>query len=138
MIGNIVNFLIMHATIVIPVVLLVLLVVFRSVRAVAAGFLRAIARLLLLVAVLALVYDGTRTLAGGSGIVITSLLDHWQSFHPTSLATGKAILTQLHPAAWEQGALRVGKLPAWIVLGGLGLLLAWIGRKRRQVNVFVN
>lgn len=138
MIGQAVNFLILHAAVVIPVVLVVLLVLFRSVRAVAAGVLRGVARLLLLMAVLALVYDGTRTLAGGSGLVITSLVDHWQALHPASLAAIKVMLTQMHPSAWEEGALRVARLPAWVVAGVLGLTLAWIGRKRRQINVFVN
>ena len=30
------------------------------------------------------------------------------------------------------------RLPAWVVLGGLGLIFGYIGRKRRAVNVFAN
>lgn len=138
MIGSAVNFLILHATIVIPVVLVVLLILSKSMRAGAATGARVVARLCLIGAVLALVYDGTLTMAGGSGLVVTSLADHWQAFHPTSLAALKNVLNQLHPKMWDQAGLRLVKLPAWVVVGGLGFLLAWIGRKRRPVNVYIN
>lgn len=138
MIGSAVNFLILHATIVIPVVLVVLLILSKSMRAGAATGARVVARLCLIGAVLALVYDGTLTMAGGSGLVVTSLADHWQAFHPTSLAAFKNVLNQLHPKMWDQAGLRLVKLPAWVVVGGLGFLLAWIGRKRRPVNVYIN
>ena len=138
MVGKIVSFLIVHAAIIIPLIVLALLFFFRPLRAAACTVLRVVARPLLLVAVVALVYDGTRTLAGGSGFVITSLAEHWQSLHPASLAAFKTALSQLHPAAWESGGQRLVRLPAWAVAGGMGLLLAWIGRKRRALNVYVN
>lgn len=138
MIGQAVNFIIMYWAFVIPVVLLVLLLVSRAFRGWAALVLRVIARPLLLAAVVAMVYDGTRTLAGNSGIVFTSLAEHWQTIHPASMAAFKAAISRLHPLAWEQGAFTVLKLPAWAVIGTLGLALAWIGRKRQQPQIFVN
>jgi hypothetical protein len=39
---------------------------------------------------------------------------------------------------WDAGLMRVLKLPAWVVFGLAGLLLAWIGRKRQRVNVYIN
>ena len=138
MVGKVVNFLIVYSWAIIPLAVLIALVLSRAARAGAAVVLRLIARPLLLAAVVALVYDGTRTIAGGSGLVITSLADHWLSLHQPSLAALQAMVTKLHPLAWETGALRVLKLPAWIVVGAIGLLLAVIGRKRRQVNVYVN
>ncbi len=136
--SNIVSFLIVHAAIIIPLVLAVLLIISRPVRLAACTVLRVIARPLLLLAVVALVYDGTRTLAGGSGMVITSLAEHWQGLHPASLQALKTLLNGLHPALWDAGGQRIVKLPAWVVAGAIGLTLAWIGRKRRQLNVFVN
>ena len=124
MVGKIVSFLIVHAAIIIPLVVLVLLVLFATVRAAACTVLRIVARPLLLIAVVALVYDGTRTLAGGSGFVITSLADHWKALHPASLQAFQAALSQLHPMAWESGGQRLVRLPAWVVAGGVGLLLA--------------
>lgn len=136
--SNIVSFLIVHAAIIIPLVLAVLLIISRPVRLATCTVLRVIARPLLLLAVVALVYDGTRTLAGGSGLVITSLSDHWQSLHPASLQAFKTLLNGLHPSLWDAGGQRIVKMPAWAVAGVIGLTLAWIGRKRRQLNVYVN
>lgn len=134
-----VDFVIVNAAIILPAVLVVLLIWSRSTRTAASFVLRMIARPLLLVAVVALVYDGTRTLAGGSGVVITSLLDHWQALAPQSLEWLKLLVQRkLHPQLWDAGVLRLIRLPAWLVIGLLGMLLAWIGRKRQHVNVFIN
>ena len=139
MLGKAVEFLIVHATIIVPAILLLLLIWSRAFRAGAAFLLRAIARPLLLIAVVALVYDGTRTLAGGSGFVITSLVEHWQGFAPHSLEALRVMVTRtVHPQAWDSAVLRLLKLPAWLVVGAIGLLLAWIGRKRHHVNVYIN
>jgi hypothetical protein len=138
MIGKVIDYLITHAAVVVPAVLLVLFVWLPSARAVARLILRVAARPLLLIAVVALVYDGTRTLAG-SGFVITSLVEHWQSIAPASLEAARGAITRwIHPMAWDLGFLRLLKLPAWLVVGVFGLFLAWLGRKRRAVNVFVN
>ena len=138
MVNKFVSFLIVYAAIIIPLLVLVLVICFQSIRSAACTVLRVIARPLLLIAVVALVYDGTRTLAGGSGLVLTPLAEHWQAFHPQSLAGFKALLVRMHPMAWEAGGQRLVRLPAWIVAGALGLLLAWIGRKRRSPNVYIN
>lgn len=139
MIRKSIEFLLLHAAVILPVVLILALVFFESVRAAARFLLRLIARPLLLIAVLALVYDGTRTLAGGSGLVITSLAEHWQALAPTSLEALRNVASKvLSPAAWDAGAQRLLLLPAWLVIGVLGLMLLWIGRKRQRVNVFVN
>ena len=138
MIASIFNFLIVNAQIVVPVVLVALMIVSESVRAGVALFVRMVGRALLIAAVIALVYDGTRTLGAGSGLVLTSLAEHWQSLAPQSLAGFKAVVVRLNPSAWDLGALRVLKLPAWLVLGVIGLLFAWVGRKRKGVNVYVN
>ena len=137
MIGKAVEFLIVHATLIVPVVLVVLLIWSETARAAVRVLLRLSARLLLLAAVVALVYDGTRTLAG-AGLVITSLGEHWQSLAPQSLDALRSLINRLYPLAWEGGATRLLRLPAWLVIGVLGMLLAWIGRKRHPVNVFVN
>lgn len=108
-------------------------------RSAAIVVLRVAARPLLLVAVIALVYDGTRTLAGSSGLITTSLLEHWQTLAPASLeATRTGIIRRLHPWLWDSAILPLLRFPAWLVLGGLGLALSYIGRKRHSVNVFAN
>ncbi|MEZ5851485.1 MAG: hypothetical protein R3D68_12640 [Hyphomicrobiaceae bacterium] len=132
------EFLIMNIGIVAPLALLAMLVLFKSARVAMAGFLRVFARLLLLAATVAIVYDGTRTIAGGAGLVITPLAEHWQALAPASLALLQKTLSGLHPLAWSRGGLVLVSLPAWLVLGVFGLLLAWIGAKRREIEIFVN
>lgn len=139
MIGQAVNFLIVHSAIIIPLIILVGLVVSATVRSVAFAVLRMIARPLLLLAVVALVYDGTRTLAGSSGFIVTSLAEHWQSFWPRGLETLKELLSRkVHPIAWDPGVRWLLALPAWLVTGFVGLLLAYIGRKRQKPRIYIN
>jgi hypothetical protein len=137
MIGKTIDYLITHAALVVPVVVIALLVLSTAARNIARFVLRFLARPLLLIAVVALVYDGTRALAG-SGLVITSVIEHWQTMAPASLEAVKAAIARVHPVVWDAALLRLLKLPAWLVVGICGLLLAWLGRKRQQANVFVN
>ena len=138
MVSKIASLLIGHLVFIIPLIVITLAVFSQTARTAMCAVLRVVARPLLLIAVVALVYDGTRTLASGSGLVLTPLAEHWQTFHPQSLAGFKALLARLHPLAWDLGGQRLIRLPAWLVAGVLGLVLAGIGRKRRSPNVFVN
>lgn len=133
------NFFLVHAAIVLPVAVVLALLVSSTARRGVMALLRLIARPLLIAAVVALAYDGTRTLAGGSGLVITSLAEHWASFAPKSLEALKAIVVaKAHPAIWEAFVQRLLLLPAWLVAGCLGILLAWLGRRRKEVSIFIN
>ena len=115
------------------------LILLAPARQAALAVLRLLAHPLLLLAVVALVYDGTRTLAGGSGLVVTTLAEHWQTLAPVSLEGTKALLTRrLGAALWDPVVMSALRLPAWLALGGLGLVFGYIGRRRRAVNVFAN
>ena len=139
MLDKVVNFFLVNATIVLPALLVLALIVSSTARRALKAALRMLARPLLIAAVVALVYDGTKTMAGGSGLVITTVEQHWAHFAPKTLATSKALVTtKLHPLLWTGGIERLLKLPAWLVLGVLGLLLAWFGQRRRKVNIFTN
>ena len=139
MLDQIVNFFLVHAAIVLPLAVVLALLVSPTARAGFKSLLRILARPLLIAAVVALAYDGTRTLAGGSGIVVTSLAEHVSSFAPGMLEGAKAALNgKLHPMAWEMGVAPLLRLPAWLLAGFLGLLLAWLGRRRKQVAIFIN
>jgi len=39
---------------------------------------------------------------------------------------------------WDPMILGLLRLPGWLALGGLGLILSYVGRRRRTVNVFAN
>lgn len=139
MIAKTTNFLIVHMAILIPAFIALALLVSRTARSLASATLRFAARPMLLLAVVALVYDGTRTIAGGSGIVLTSLIEHWSNLAPNSLATAQALFTRMgQQAIWDTGVLKVLRLPAWLIFGTVGVLLAYIGRKREHAKVFVN
>ena len=124
---------------VVALVAFVVLLLSAPVRRGALTVLRLLAYPLLLLAVVALVYDGTRTLAAGSGLVVTSLAEHWQAIAPANLeATRALVVRRLGAAAWEPGIMSALRLPAWLGLGGLGLIFGYLGRRRRAVDVFAN
>ncbi|MBS0242945.1 MAG: hypothetical protein JSS20_12270 [Proteobacteria bacterium] len=133
------SFLLVHATVVVPVIVAIALVVSSAARRGLLSLLRLVARPLLIAAVVAIAYDGTRTLAGGSGLVITSLGEHWKHLSPNTLEALHNLLTTRLPAStWNLGLAPVLRLPAWLALGTLGLALAWIGRRRKEVGIFIN
>ena len=43
-----------------------------------------------------------------------------------------------HPGVWNWGVLWLLQLPAWALFGLLGLILAFLGRRRRRVNIYAN
>jgi hypothetical protein len=102
------------------------------------AFLRFLAAVLLLIAVIAGVYDATRSLAAHAP-VMTSLSDHLTKLVPGVLASARdAVRKSTHPLVWDAGIAKVLLLPAWIVFGALGVLAAYAGRRRRRTNVFAN
>ena len=99
---------------------------------------RFVAWVLLLVAMIALVSDLTRA-ANGLPFTVTSTLGYWKSVSPQSLAaTATAIQRSVHPLLWDPVCVRLLGLPIWLLIGGFGLLMAVLGRKKRRVNIYAN
>ena len=110
----------------------------RSLAQVLLRLASSLAWILLLLAVIALTSDLTRTATGGPR-AFTSALSYWQSMSPQSLAsTSGFIRKSLHPLLWDAGLLRILILPTWLLLGAIGLLCAVVGRRKRRVNIFAN
>ena len=102
------------------------------------AFFRFLAGTFLLIAVIAAVYDGTRSLGTG-GLAMTSLIEHWSRLAPALLnAAQSAVVRATHPLVWEMGLRKLLLVPACAVFAALGLMLAYAGRRRRRVNVFAN
>ena len=102
------------------------------------GFLRFLAGVLFVIAVLAAVYDGTRSMAAHE-LVTTSLFEHWSKLAPSLfIAAQNAVQRYSHPMVWEVGVRRLLLMPTWLVFALLGLVFAYAGRRRRRVNVFAN
>jgi heme A synthase len=136
---SVIQFISSNRVLTVTAVVLLALVFLRPARAVALVALRIAARLLLVLALLALVSDGTRTLATDGGLVVTSFLEHWTDLAPASLETVKRTLSlKVHPALWDSVLARLFALPAWLVLGVTAVILSYAARKRRRLNVYAN
>ena len=120
-------------------VILLLLVFVPSARTVTRIALRVFARVLLLVALIALVSDGTRTIASDGGIVVTSALQYWTELAPTMLENVKRTASlKIHPLFWDGVLVPLLSLPAWLFLGVSAVLILFLARKRRETNIFAN
>jgi hypothetical protein len=97
---------------------------------------RIIAGLLLLIAMLAIVTDVTRSNAAHT-VVITPLLDTWRGLAPQSLAAAQASARRV-PLLWDYALRPLLLIPTWALFGVLGLLFAYLGRRRYKVNIFAN
>ena len=99
---------------------------------------RLIGLVLILLAVIAFVVDGTKSLAENK-LVITALGQHWFNLHPSSLNTLQAAIERnVNPFLWDPVVFTIIQWPAWAVLVVLGLLFYWIGRRRRKTDAFIN
>jgi uncharacterized protein (TIGR03382 family) len=103
------------------------------------GFLRFLAGVLLLLAVMAATNDITRSLMAGHAVTPVSTFQHWSQLAPVTLDQArKAVQRRAHPLVWDWGIAQALQLPAWGFFGLLGVGLAWLGRRRREINIYAN
>jgi hypothetical protein len=82
---------------------------------------------------IALVYDGTKSIAG-SAFVFTPLGQIWTNVHSKSLQLLQpAIERHVAEWLWDPVVLNVLTAPAWLVFAILGAVLMVIGRKKRPL-----
>ena len=94
---------------------------------------------LLLLAMVAAVIDATKSLAGGGAWVVTPMGEQWQALSPETLQDAKlAIETNVSPLLWDPVTTTILHAPTWVVFGILGVLVYWLGQKRKPVEVFIN
>jgi hypothetical protein len=94
---------------------------------------------LLLLAMVAAVVDATKSLAGGGAWVVTPMGEQWHALSPETLRDAKAgIETNVGPFLWDPVMTTILHAPTWVVFGILGVLLYWLGQKRKPVEVFIN
>ena len=103
-------------------------------------FLRVLGVWSLLTAMVALTIDGTKSLASGEGQwIATPLGEHWFKINAASLnASQAAIERHVHPWLWDPGIISLLQVPSFIFFCVLGLILFWLGQKRRRLNVYEN
>lgn len=100
--------------------------------------LRFLGGLLLLLAAVILVADITNARGAPGGGLWVSIAKHWSGLAPTSLASSQKAIQSAHALLWDPLVKSLLALPAWAAFGSLGALLAWTGRRRRRVNIYVN
>lgn len=98
--------------------------------------LRILGFVLIVAGFVALVIDGTRSIAG-QRLIATAVSDAWRAVHFDSLTRAEAWLRQAAPPwVWDPAMLTLIGLPVAAVGLGLGSLLMWIGRSRApQIGV---
>jgi len=103
------------------------------------GFSRFVAGVMLLIAVMAATNDVTHSLAAGHAVAPVSTYEHWSGLAPVTLDLArKAVQRHTHALVWNLGVAKLLQLPAWGLFGALGLAFAYLGRRRREVNIFAN
>jgi hypothetical protein len=101
--------------------------------------LRFLASVFLLLAAVVLVADLTLARPGTAGGLLTSLGQHWQALAPQGMAAAqKGMQAGALKYAWSLAIRPLLVVPSWLLCLGVGLAFAYVGRRRRKVNVFVN
>jgi hypothetical protein len=102
------------------------------------ALVRFMAGIVLLTAVIFAVNDATRAQASGRANY-GSIYETWSSVSPATLNAARgAVQRYTHPLVWNWGVAKPLQLPAWVLLGVVGLMLAYVGRRRRRVNIYAN
>jgi hypothetical protein len=94
---------------------------------------RLLGLMLIALAFILFVYDGTRSIAGNK-IFITQVGDVWSNVHQNSLLLLQPAIER-HVAVWlwDPVALTVLTAPSWLVLAIIGALLILLGRKKKPL-----
>lgn len=92
-----------------------------------------------LIAVLTLVIDATKSFKDEQSWVTTTLAEQWNDMSATGYAAFQAmVVEQLGPKAWENGVFLALQIPTWVFFAVLGALFYWAGRRRHRIEVFSN
>lgn len=96
------------------------------------GALRFIGFWLLAAAVVAIVIDGTRTIAA-NGLVWTPFVQTWLQLHSNSLTALQGLLEKSSAILWNPGMTSLLRLPTVVVFSSLALICLWIGQPSRDI-----
>ncbi len=100
--------------------------------------LRFFGGLFLLIGTVILIADLTNARWVMANGLTVPLAKHWASLSPSSLAASQRAIQSASPLLWDPIAKSLLKIPAWSWFALIGVMLAWIGRRRRRVNIFLN
>lgn len=100
--------------------------------------LRFFGGLFLLLGVAILIADLTNARWAWSSGLTVPLARHWASLAPSSLAAAQKSLQVTSALLWDPVVKSLLKIPAWTWFCLIGGVMAWTGRRRRRVNIFLN
>jgi len=80
----------------------------------------------------ALVRDGTKSIAGNA-FFVTKLTDDWNNIHSASLQLLQPAIEKRVAWLWDPVAVTILNAPTWLVLGIIGSIFILIGRKRKPL-----
>jgi hypothetical protein len=92
-------------------------------------------------ALVALVIDGTKTIAASS-LTTTPLGHAWYLISPAGLMRTQEFVQRQIEAyighwLWDPLIQWILMAPAWAIIGALGAWLVYMGRRRRRINAFI-
>jgi len=100
--------------------------------------LRAVGLLLLALAFILAIYDGTKSIAGQS-LLLTKGSELWAAVHNESLQVFQTTVERYADlAAWQIGVQLILKQPAFVVPGALGVVFTLLGRKKKPLIGYAN
>jgi len=96
-------------------------------------FFRFFGLIFLAAAFILVIYDGTKSIAANR-LYFTTVRMLWELLNAQSLAQLRPLLTpHLNGLLWDPGMVTVLAWPAWSLLGGFGILLILLGRKKKPL-----
>ena len=93
---------------------------------------RFIGLMLIALAFILFVYDGTRSIAGNK-IFITQVDQVWSNVHQTSLLLLQPALENIAVWLWDPVVRTVLTAPSWLALAIIGAVLILLGRKKKPL-----
>jgi hypothetical protein len=95
--------------------------------------LRFIGLICLAAAFILVIYDGTKSIAGNR-LFITSLWTLWELINAGSLQKLKPLIDPYAGGLlWDPAMVAILAAPSWALLGGFGVLLLLLGRRKKPL-----
>jgi len=89
--------------------------------------------ILLAAAFILVIYDGTKSIAGNS-LTLTTVQALWELINPASLAKLKPLIVPYaRGLLWDPVTVSILAAPAWSLLGIAGIVLLFLGRKKKPL-----
>jgi hypothetical protein len=94
---------------------------------------RFIGLICLAAAFILVIYDGTKSIAANS-LFLTSMRTLWELINAGSLQKLKPLIEPYAGGVlWDPVMVRILEVPSWALLGGFGILLLMLGRRKKPL-----